>query len=195
MALVRTRIFSIVDDEFDRVFDGSLAIMTDPTTGTYPFAELGLTTYDTQKAHIRKMCQRQIDEPNAFCFKTEDNGLLLTMVFGTAANSQLEMYYWLGADDADGSRSYVYDKANVLSFHTWLKEQGITTIRSHINEKGTRLRDFTDDGATRIQAEAGDWGISEIDPYDGVDSPSGQESRNFRKLTMNSNANITIDSD
>ena len=29
MALVRTRIFSIVDAEFDRVFNGSIAIMTD----------------------------------------------------------------------------------------------------------------------------------------------------------------------
>lgn len=195
MALVRTRIFSIVDAEFDRVFDGSLAIMTDPDAGTYPFEELGLTTYDAQKEFVRKVCQNQIESSNTFCFKTEEDGLLLTMVFGTAANSQLEMYYWLGADDANGSRGYVYDKANVLSFHTWLKEQGITTIRSHLNEKADRLKGFTEDTASIIQEESGDWGISEVDPYSDEDSPSGQESRNFRKLTMNSNANIVVDGD
>jgi len=195
MALVRTRIFSIVDAEFDRVFDGSLAIMTDPTTGTYPFEELGLTTYEDQKNFVRKVCQNQIESSNTFCFKTEEDGLLLTMVFGTAANSQLEMYYWLGADDANCSRGYVYDKANVFSFHTWLKEQGITTIRSHLNEKADRLKGFTEDTASIIQEESGDWGISEVDPYSDEDSPSGQESRNFRKLTMNSNANIVVDGD
>jgi len=189
MALVRTRIFSIVDAEFDRVFDGSLAIMTDPTNGTFPFEEMGLTTYDDQKARIRKNCQALIDQPNSFCFKTEENGLVLTMVFGTAANSQLELHYWLAADDANGSRSYVYDKANVVSFHTWLKEQGITTIRSYVSEKGTRLKDFTEDGNTRIKDMSGDWGISE--DLDDTSSPN----RNIRKLTMNSNANITIDSD
>ena len=198
MALVRTRIFSIVDSEFDRVFDGSIGIMTDPTTGTYPFAELGLTELADQKAYIRQHCEDMIASDNAFCFKTEDSGLLLTMVFGTVANSQLELYWWLGADDASGSRSYVYDKANVLSFHTWLKEQGVTTIRSHITERSTRLKDFTDDGATRIQAEAGDWGVSEVDATVGTTDSAFQTKYanvNFRKLTMNSNANLTVDDD
>jgi|TARA_R100001460_G_scaffold63700_2_gene103868 hypothetical protein len=192
MALVRTRIFSIVDAEFDRVFDGSLAIMTDPDTGTFPFAERELTTYDDQKAHIRSICEHFISKDNAFCFKTEDDGLLLTMIFGTVANSQLDMWVWLGADDANGSRSYVYDTANVLSFHTWLKEQGVTGIQSHISEKGNRLKDFTDDGNARIKDVSGDWGISEtLEDY----SDTVYSGRNVRTLTMNSNANIVVDDD
>lgn len=192
MALVRTRIFSIVDTEFDRVFDGSLAIMTDTNAGTFPFAERALTTYDDQKAHMRTICEHFISKDNAFCFKTEDNGLLLTMIFGTVANSQLDLWVWLGADDANGSRAYVYDKANVVSFHTWLKEQGITGIRSHISEKGNRLKNFTEDGNTRIRDVSGDWGISET-----LDDQSGTpySGRNVRTLTMNSNANITVDDD
>lgn len=192
MALVRTRIFSIVDTEFDRVFDGSLAIMTDPEAGTFPFAERELTTYDDQKAHMRKICEYFVSRDNAFCFKTEDDGLLLTMIFGTVANSQLDLWVWLGADDANGSRGYVYDKANVVSFHTWLKEQGVTSIQSHISEKGNRLKNFTEDGNTRIRDVSGDWGISEtLEDLSGT----AYSSRNARTLTMNSNANITVDDD
>jgi len=192
MALVRTRIFSIVDAEFDRVFDGSLAIMTDAATGTFPFAERGLTTYDDQKAHLRAIAEQYISRDNAFCFKTEDDGLILTLVFGTVANSQLDMWIWLGAADANGSRSYVYDKANVVSFHTWLKEQGVTSIQSHVSEKGSRLKDFTEDGNTRIRDVSGDWGISEtLEDLSGT----AYSSRNARTLTMNSNANIVVDDD
>jgi len=196
MALIRTRIFSIVDAEFDRGFDGSISRMTDPTTGTYPFDALGLTTYAEQKAHLRAFCQGKLDEPNSFCFKTEEDGLLLTLVFGLVTNGELELWCWLGADDANGSRSYVYEKANVVSFHTWLKEQGITSIKSRVVEKGTRLKDFTDDGNTRANDVTGEWGITESAPTDDEHKTrAGFGSYNLRTLTMNSNANITIDSD
>ena len=86
----------------------------------------------------------------------------------------------------------MYDKANVVSFHTWLKEQGITGIQSHISEKGNRLKNFTEDGNTRIRDVSGDWGISET-----LEDQSGTPyaGRNVRTLTMNSNANITVDDD
>ena len=86
MALVRTRIFSIVDAEFDRVFDGSIGIMTDPTTGTYPFSEMGLTTLAAQKAYIRQHCEDMIASDNAFvsrqrtvgCYSQWSSGQWLT---------------------------------------------------------------------------------------------------------------------
>lgn len=196
MALVRTRIFSIVDAEFDRGFDGSISRMTDPVTGTFPFAELGLTTYEEQKAHLRQFCEDKIASPNAFCFKTEEDGLLLTLVFGLVTNGTLDLWCWLGADDANGSRNYVYDKANVIGFHTWLKEQGITSITSHITEKGTRLKDFTANGNTQISDVSGDWGISEASPVSDEDKAKlGISDYNTRTLTMNSNANIPTNTD
>ena len=193
MAYTHTRIFSVVDEEFDRAFDASLPIMTDPVRGTYPFAEMGLTTYEAQKAKFREMVEHWVSQPNAFCWKSEEDGLLLTLIFGTATNGVMDLYVWLSAENANGSRSYVYDRTYGIGFHTWLKEQGITSIRSHMAEKGSRLKDFTHNAMEPIQDVTGDWGTTEENRAQPEGSPYAAYTQ--RVFSVNSTSNIPTNTD
>tara|TARA_R110002153_G_scaffold128665_2_gene277251 strand:+ start:2039 stop:2623 length:585 start_codon:yes stop_codon:yes gene_type:complete len=194
MAIVRTRIFSIVDSEFDRAFDSGLSIMAHPTTGTFPFAELNLTTYADQKAYYRNFCEEQISQPNAFCLKTEEDGLLLTLAFGVVSNSVFHVYSWLSAEDANGSKAYVYDKTVATGFHTWLKEQGVTSIASHIAEKSERMKDFTQ-GIGEVLEIQSEFEVVETNPSADSQPRTRYKDLNLRVLTHSANANIIVDDD
>lgn len=155
MAINRTRIFSIVDAEFDRVFDGSVGDMNDPVNATYPFVELGITEYADQKEHFRTKCEDIINQPNAFCFKAEDDGLLLNLCFGLMVNGLLDIYYYLAAPDASGTKGYIHAPENLKNVHDFFVAQGVAQARIHRSEKGSKLKDFWANRFSGMTTESG----------------------------------------
>ena len=167
MAIGRTRIFSIVDSEFDRVFDGSVTDMNDADNATYPFAELGITEYADQKAHFRAKCEDIINQPNAFCFKAEDDGLLLNLCFGLMVNGLLDIYYYLAATDSSGTKAYIHESENLRNVHDFFVAQGVSQARIHRSEKGSKLKDFWANRFSGMQTESGvSWGSVEESTVD-----------------------------
>lgn len=197
MAITRTRIFSIVDAEFDRVFNGSVADLNDSSAATYPFAELGITSQADQKTYLRAKCEDMITQPNAFCWKAEDDGLLLNLSFGLMVNGLLDIYYYFAASDASGSKAYIHNSDNLRNVHDFFVSQGINKACINRSEKGSKLKDFWASRFSGMEAETSvSWDFLEESSVDeAVKSASKYSNYSMSKITYTADDTMPSNTD
>jgi len=105
MIITASKITNLSDIDFDAFFEVSLPIL-DAEENHWP---AGVTSYADKKAYTIASINVINGLPTAFSFKINVNDLTVVATFGFIDNGQHSIIIGLLRDDANGSRSYVYD--------------------------------------------------------------------------------------
>tara|TARA_R110000868_G_scaffold361979_1_gene624029 strand:- start:476 stop:1000 length:525 start_codon:yes stop_codon:yes gene_type:complete len=103
--ITATKINSLTDIDFDVLFDATLPILDAEENYWHDKA----ASYEDKKAHTVSIFNfvNSMEKPS--CFKVDVDGLTVAVIFGYIHEGQHTILVGLLREDANGSRSYVYD--------------------------------------------------------------------------------------
>jgi len=107
MIITSSKITNLSDIDFDAFFEASLPIL-DAEENHWP---VGVTSYADKKTYTIASINMINGLPTAFSFKINVNDFTVVATFGFIDNGQHNIIIGLLRDDANNSRSYVYDPA------------------------------------------------------------------------------------
>ncbi len=138
--ITATKITSLSDIDFDVLFDATLPVL-DAEENYWP---VDVISYDDKKNHIIKMFNFTNSTPNPCCFKMDADGRTVTISFGYINDRQHHILVGLLRDDANGSRSYIYDAGWAQALKDIAIEHGATSGLMHLYTDSKSCKTFKD---------------------------------------------------
>ncbi len=138
--ITATKITSLSDIDFDAFFEASLPVL-DAEENYWP---VDVISYDDKKNHIIKMFNFTNSTPNPCCFKMDADGRTVTISFGYINDRQHHILVGLLRDDANGSRSYIYDAGWAQALKDIAIEHGATSGLMHLYTDSKSCKTFKD---------------------------------------------------
>lgn len=127
MIITASKITNLLDIDFDAFFEASLSAL-DAEENYWP---ADVTSYADKKAYTIASINMINDLPTAFSFKINVNDLTILAAFGFIDNGQHSIIIGLLRDDANGSRSYVYDPGFAEAIKSITMSRGATSGSIH----------------------------------------------------------------